>query len=280
MMIFDRLVLLSDYAMRSYMRLRSANFKARVVTVPLGFKVLCDTRDFIQRRVFYFGIFEHNLTYYIIDSLSPGDCFVDVGANIGYMTLLASTSVGPGGRVIAIEASPRTFQALTANLDLNHCTNVQPINMAVLGGPGVVQIEEVDAKNSGAARVKTAGEGDAGVPGDALTTILGRDAAEVVFIKIDIEGSEEPVLEDLLRNLDRYPKLKRIAVELREPGAAFVDRFRAVGFRAFGLHNDYRIEHYLVRSYLEARGQGRFITKAPLDAYDGAFTDYVFERGA
>lgn len=86
----------------------------------------CDTRDFIQRRVFYFNIYEPNLTYYILSRVRSGDHVVDVGANVGYMTLLLSSIVGEIGKVVAIEASPSTFSLLSRNLELNNTQNVPP----------------------------------------------------------------------------------------------------------------------------------------------------------
>ena len=51
--------------------------------------------------------------------LKPGDHFIDVGANIGYFSLLAAAVVGSAGRVSAFEASPITRQALVRNIALN-----------------------------------------------------------------------------------------------------------------------------------------------------------------
>ena len=79
----------------------------------------CNTRDFVQRRVRFFGIFEHNLTYYTIAALREGDLYVDIGANVGYFTLLASHLVGKSGKVLSVEADPVTFEELLKNLELN-----------------------------------------------------------------------------------------------------------------------------------------------------------------
>jgi len=61
----------------------------------------------------------------------PGDRVVDIGANIGVLSLLASRLSGPSGSVIAIEAHPRTYLALLNNLRYIHSTNVRPVNIAV-----------------------------------------------------------------------------------------------------------------------------------------------------
>jgi hypothetical protein len=81
-------------------------------------RIAGDTRDILQQ--YYFGVWEPNLTHWIVGRLRRGDTFVDVGANIGYYSLLASKLVGPGGSVVALEASPTIFHQLQDNLRLNN----------------------------------------------------------------------------------------------------------------------------------------------------------------
>ena len=81
--------------------------------------------------IFYFGVWEPAITAFVRRSLSSGDRFVDVGANIGYYTCLASQLVGPSGRVYAIEASPTIYETLLENLDLNEVANAHTLNYAV-----------------------------------------------------------------------------------------------------------------------------------------------------
>src|SRR5207249_2412898 len=80
---------------------------------------------------YYFGMWEPHISRWIDERLSPGDTFIDVGANIGYYSLLAARRVGPTGSVVAIEPSPKTFRALEANLAQNRLKNVRTVNAAV-----------------------------------------------------------------------------------------------------------------------------------------------------
>jgi FkbM family methyltransferase len=59
--------------------------------------------------------------------VKPGDCVIDVGANIGIFSLQASRLVGPAGRVYSFEPSPREFVRLLRHIELNGCDNVVPI---------------------------------------------------------------------------------------------------------------------------------------------------------
>ena len=86
------------------------------VTTQFHARLRVDTRDTIGRYIAYFGVWEPHLTALIEQTLEPGDVFVDVGANIGYFSLLASTLVGEAGTVIAIEAAPATAAILAKNV--------------------------------------------------------------------------------------------------------------------------------------------------------------------
>src|SRR5690606_39869903 len=72
-----------------------------------------------------------NLTTWLSGRLARGDVFVDVGANIGYYTVLSAKRVGPHGHVVAIEAFQDISAALTQHINRNHLCNVRVVNEAV-----------------------------------------------------------------------------------------------------------------------------------------------------
>jgi FkbM family methyltransferase len=83
-------------------------------------------------------------------------CAIDVGANIGYFTLLMSRAVGDSGRVLAIEAEPKNFQFLRTNLELNAVTNVEALPVAAHHTPGLISIAR-NPDNHGASTAVLAG---------------------------------------------------------------------------------------------------------------------------
>lgn len=279
MKFFPHLVDAADNLMRIYMRLQSRISPLREGETFFGAKITCDIRDFIQRRIYFFHNYEPNLTQFVIGAVRPGSTFLDLGANIGYFSLLASRVVGPTGKVISIEASPSTFRTLTTNLNRNQCANVQARNVAVTGEPMKVEIRSVEEGNIGA-NIITAAASDNGIQVDGLPlmTILGSDAGNVKFIKIDIEGSEGPVLEDILENLDQFPPDLVIVAEVSRKHAHFIRRFKVAGFRTSGLPNNYRIGYHMIRSYLARTGEDAYSFIAPVDDYKDIYTDYVFDR--
>ena len=75
--------------------------------------------QFVSRRIREHGVWEPYETSLVLRLLQPGDVFVDVGANIGYFSVLAASLVGDAGKVFAFEPDPDNFQLLCANAELN-----------------------------------------------------------------------------------------------------------------------------------------------------------------
>ena len=103
-----------------------------VVATEFGAKMICSPRDLIQTTILHFRVWEPDVSSVIARVLRPGDIFVDVGANVGFDTLLAAHLVGGRGGVISIEAAPGTFAALQENIALNPAlTTIRAVNKAV-----------------------------------------------------------------------------------------------------------------------------------------------------
>jgi len=77
------------------------------------------------------GEYEAATTAVLRRCLTPGAVFIDLGANEGYFTVLASKLVGPQGIVIAIEPQSRLQSVITANLEANNCRNVRVVKAVV-----------------------------------------------------------------------------------------------------------------------------------------------------
>jgi FkbM family methyltransferase len=216
-----------------------------------GADILCDPRDFIQRMIFSFGFWEPHISSYVESALRPGDVFVDIGANVGYYSLLASKRVGSEGTVIAIEAAPATFILLQNNLKLNRCENVLAMNIAASDRHGQM---DLFAGESLAATTTIASRGlkfCATIACAPLSDIIPASLAERVrLIKIDIEGGEIPVMNNLLSNLDRFdPEVQVVAEvsgsESRTEWGEIIQRMRKKGFSTYRITNEYDDAFYL-----------------------------------
>jgi FkbM family methyltransferase len=129
-------------------------------------------------------------------ALSPGNTFVDVGANLGIYALVASRIVGPSGRVIAFEPSQQSFFLLKENVALNSFTNVQIYRVAVSDRTGKAFLYHGadPGENSLGKDPRLGSEGEE-VETQSLDNALGQASVERVdLIKMDVEGAEELVV--------------------------------------------------------------------------------------
>lgn len=195
----------------------------------------------VQRRIFAFGVYEPNLTAFIAARLRVGDVFVDVGANVGYFSLLASTLVGAAGGVVAIEASPATFAALDANVRRNGAVNVRAIRLAAWDRETTLSLRYVPDEefSGGASVVRSVGPVEADVPAGPLATVLaGNELMRARLVKIDVEGAEAEVLAGLRPAFDRLPPDVEFVVEtLPNTCEAVCTLLMRAGFHAYVLEN-------------------------------------------
>lgn len=135
--------------------------------------------------------------------LKPGMHALDVGANIGYFTLLMARQVGPSGRVLAIEAEPENFRYLRANVELNGLANVELLPVAAHRTAGLVTITR-NTENPGGSRVVGQSGGQTWpVQAVRLDDVLDPEMP-IDVIKIDIEGMDHAAVESLERTIQRW----------------------------------------------------------------------------
>ncbi|WP_133255017.1 FkbM family methyltransferase [Phenylobacterium hankyongense] len=239
--------------LRAYNKATGALWPRRTSVTYFGARMECDTRDLIQGRIAHFGVWEPDVAAVFHDVIRPGDVVVDVGANIGFFTLLSAKLVGETGGVVAIEASPPIAERLQRHVAMNDLKNVRVAAVAVSDAPGELVLYAGPTTNIGkSTTVATRGfREQARVPALPLDQILtGQERAAVSLIKIDIEGAEGPVLNRLLDTLDLYPRRLSVLVEASADEApetwhAIFDRFRAAGFTARAVRNRYDWDWYL-----------------------------------
>ncbi|GAA2677259.1 FkbM family methyltransferase [Streptomyces lunalinharesii] len=228
----------------------------RVVRTRYGFRVrVGTTEDLIQRSILVHGCWEPHVSAFIAGRLTPGAGLVDVGANVGYYSLLAAQLVGPQGRVVAVEPAPDTHAALRANLDLNGFSQVRTVRCAVTAEPGEVRLFVPHAGNVGATSViePERHTAELRVPGLPMTeAVTEEELRQARIIKIDVEGAEGTVLASLVPLLDDLPADCEIVVEVSP------DRLAACGttadevlapFLAHGLHPYRLVNSYMPEDY-------------------------------
>ncbi len=135
--------------------------------------------------------------------LAPGQRVVDVGANVGYFTVMAAKAVGPSGTVVAVEPERENLRLLRANVWRNGCDNVRIVAAAASDARGLLALRR-SASNAGDHQVHAvAGEDDVLVAAVALDDVLEGERVDVV--KIDTQGADHLVVRGLRRTLRAAP---------------------------------------------------------------------------
>ena len=150
--------------------------------------------------------------------LRKGDTFVDVGANVGYYSVLAGRAVGPSGRVIAVEPIPETAAVLRRNLHLNDVTGVVR-QEACWSVHTTVSLTAPPGAYGLASSVRMFNTPALSAPAAPLDDIC-QDLSTIRLIKIDVEGAEREVL---LGAREVLTKTENLVVEV----SARTDEIRA-----------------------------------------------------
>lgn len=187
--------------------------------------------DVVGKPIVHFGVYEYAVTSLLRAYLRPGDTFVDVGANLGYYSVVAADLVGPTGCVLAFEPSAPMRSRLERNVALNRLSQVE-IRAEALGDAAelVRLIAPEGLGNDGLAYVSRDGEGGVEVPCirlDSLTFATGAPA----MLKVDVEGGEPQVFAGAERLLmsDDAPSIIFESFELARD-AALLQRY---GYQVF-----------------------------------------------
>lgn len=174
-----------------------------VVRLP-EFRIVVDRNDvIIGQRIRWTRSYQPHLTRALVRHLAPGATFVDVGANIGYFTLLAAQRVGPTGRVIAVEPMPANWRLLEKSLALNGLNHVEVHRVAAMDLAGPVKMIAWQRRNSGSFHLLNDPHWRR-----PIYQVKGRPIDEVIagrrvdVVKMDIEGAEGLALRGMRRTLE------------------------------------------------------------------------------
>jgi FkbM family methyltransferase len=150
------------------------------------------------------GVWEPDVTALVRRVVRAGSVVVDVGANVGYFTVLAAGLVGPAGRVVAFEPSPANVQLLLGSVVANGFTNVDVWPLALSDRHVVLPLHTDDVSTN--ATLVTAGDASStwvvGARGDDLLTRV--EPTGSCLVKIDVEGFEHSVLLGMTNFLRRH----------------------------------------------------------------------------
>jgi FkbM family methyltransferase len=147
------------------------------------------------------GEWEPFETAFLRAVLGPGQTFVDVGAHVGYFSVLASKLVGPSGRVIALEPEPRNLDLLRRNLAWNDCRNAIVVPFAAHSTRGMMSLA-LDERNRGGHHLVPPGATGVTVPCVRLDDLVP-DTVDV--LKVDAQGHDHEVIAGAERTIAGNP---------------------------------------------------------------------------
>ncbi len=178
-----------------------------------------DYKEYIQRNLFFRGFYELREAKILKKILNSGDVFVDIGANIGWYTVLVGNIVGSEGKVIAFEPGSNIFAHLNRNVEINNFNNVVTENLAISDSNGEIVLSGVNGKNGGGASIVRNSENYPDKSKETVKMVTFDNYIEnhtidhIKLLKIDVEGAEMLVLKGMLNTL-REGKIENLLIEV------------------------------------------------------------------
>jgi len=230
-------------AARRYDRLRRSTSPLTMRWIE-GLEVVVVPDDENSRAVYVSGLFEPCTAVALRALLHEGDTFVDAGANVGLLTMLASRWVGPSGRVVSFEPSNREFARLQQHLERNALGNVSPVRAALGNRDGDAVLRVAELRHCGHNTLATRFVHDTTTEAYTETVHMVRlddyasrhGLTRVHVIKIDVEGMEPDVIAGAAETIerDRPALVIEMGREATRPGhegrLAIEARLRSLGY--------------------------------------------------
>jgi len=193
----------------------------------------------VDDYIFIHRQWEPDIASIIKAHLCVGDMFVDIGANIGYFSLLGASLVGPTGQVISFEPISYVADQLKMSVRANHYENVKINNMALGAKPSVMELEIMPGNVGGSSLVKNIRSGQTE---SVQVSTLDQELAyfeDIRLIKIDVEGYEYEVLLGAQETIKKYKPTIILEFSPSVYGRQKIDNSRSI--LKFVLDNEYQI---------------------------------------
>jgi len=232
-----------------FLRIHSL-FEGPGYLIPVGeFKIYLDEKDTLGLSLG--RIHEQHITELVKKTIKKEDVVVDLGANIGYFTLIFSKLVGPKGKVFAFEPDPTNFAILRENVLINKCSNVILIQKAVskISEEGIMYLSE---NNKGDHRIFDSGDNRKKITIETISLDdYFKDSSRINFVKMDIQGSEILALRGMKEILEKNKKHIKILAEfwpngLKKAGANPKDFFNILKKYNFIFFENREIDYDLI----------------------------------
>lgn len=189
------------------------------------------------------GIHEPEVTDLLLARVKAGMTVFDIGANVGYFTILCAKLVGTQGRVIAVEGDPEVAGLLKKNVELNGLSNVNVVAGAVGKTCGVLRFGRARASGWSGLHAGSPDEWIE-VPAYTVDSLAKQFALERIdLVKMDVEGAEGEVIEGMRLSLEKYRPA--ILLEVHPGDDESLSLLRGAGYEARRIERDTDSAHFL-----------------------------------
>ena len=225
-------------------------------TVIDGHKIYLDPTDILQLSTR--GFHEPYLTSIAKEDIKEGDIVIDIGAHIGYYTLIFAKLVGETGKVFAFEPHPDNLALLKKNIEINNYKNIIPIQKAVSNTTGTIKLY---LDKTGSARHSTVKGNqyckESYVEIGCITLDQFLDDTKVDFVKMDTEGGEFNVFKGMLNIIKENKNLKIITeftpIFFEKQGVKpedYINALKENNFKIFNINEDKKLKEPFIMADL------------------------------
>lgn len=172
----------------------------RIKSGPLkGYKWIVPTCS-----AFIIGNYEQEKTNIVVKNTAPGDIVFDVGAHVGYYSLMMAKLAGEDGRVYSFEPRPLNNEFLRKHISANKVKNVEVVDKAISDIVGTLKFNS----NTGTGTGQLSETGNIEVNSTSIDTLISEGKPMPNLIKIDVEGGEVGVLKGAVQTIEKAkPKI-------------------------------------------------------------------------
>lgn len=226
----------------------------QIATMQPGHKMSLYLPDRIQRRMFVKKSHEPETEIHLINFLKNSHCFLDIGANVGYFTMLAK-SINPNIQVYAFEPNPNNVKKIKENIELNHFTDITITSDCLSNTLGEVSFSVPPLNESGWGRIT-----NNHLPLENFTHIKAKTITldSLIdnnffnnnvpdLIKMDVEGNEFKILLGAKTFFQKFSPI--LCIELNEPclidcqtsSQEIIHFMKDLGYHAFAISDDNKL---------------------------------------
>jgi FkbM family methyltransferase len=235
-----------------------------------GFDIYLDTSDLgVSPSIGILGWYELRTTELFVKLIKTGWTVVDVGANVGFFTLLAAKLTGEMGRVISFEPDPTSYNLLSKSVERNHFGNVSLFQRAISGTDGDRSLHLSATHHKGLHSItRDLGGEKITVQSSKLDTIASKmGIGSIDLLKIDVEGAEPEVLEGA-GELLAEGRIRNIIMEWEH--AEIWAEHRDILHRVFSAFDSYRFARsipFLPSTKLDGDNESLFSSRLGANLY-------------